>query len=149
MKHWLCALVVVLAACTSQDGGSHATTDSAKVARTRQLMEDTSNYTTIAWMDSTTQDLGAVMSGAQVDVVWRFRNTGNRPLVIEKASPSCGCTVPEIPKEPIAPGQEGRIRATFDSKGREGTQHKSVLVTANTRPMQAHELVFNIEVKNP
>jgi len=148
MKQWFLGVLLAagLLACNNQDAGGGGNADSSKGARAEQLMADTANYTTVQWLDSTTQDLGKVMDGAKLDVVWRFRNTGGKPLVIEKASPSCGCTVAETPKEPIAPGQEGRIRATFDSKGRTGTQHKSILVMANTKPMKAHELVFNIEV---
>ncbi|RYY81054.1 MAG: DUF1573 domain-containing protein [Chitinophagaceae bacterium] len=87
-----------------------------------------------------------MMEGAQVDVSWRFRNTGTKPLVIEKAQPGCGCTVAEKPEAPIPPGGEGRIRATFNSEGRVGTQHKNLIVQANTKPSTIHDLYFNVEV---
>ena len=71
--------------------------------------------TTVLWLDST-QNLGNLMEGTVVDVQFRFKNTGNKMLVITDVAASCGCTVPEKPEKPIAPGAEGVIKATFDSK---------------------------------
>jgi hypothetical protein len=142
------ATTLALAACNSQDKQGGANSDSARRAREAQVLRDSANYTSIQWLDSMHQDLGKVIMGAKVEVIWRFRNTGNKPLVIERAQPGCGCTVAEKPEAPIAPGGEGRIRAIFDSEGREGTQHKNVLVMANTRPRNDHDLQFSIEVVN-
>jgi hypothetical protein len=139
---------LLLAACNSQDASNGANSDSARRAREAQVMQDSASFTTIQWLDSTHQDLGKVIAGAKVEVIWRFRNSGNKPLVIEKAQPGCGCTVAEKPEAPIAPGAEGRIRATFNSEGREGTQHKNILVMANTKPRTDHDLQFSIEVAN-
>ena len=141
------AAVVLLAACNGQDAQSGARSDSAHKAAVARMMSDSANFTTIQWLDSTTQNLNKVMEGAQVDVTWRFRNTGSKPLVIEKAQPGCGCTVAEKPEEPILPGGEGRIRATFNSEGRPaGLQSKNIIVQANTKPSTIHELIFNVEV---
>jgi hypothetical protein len=101
--------------------------------------------TTISWIDSTTQDLGKVNEGAQVEITYRFRNTGTNPLVVKDVRAGCGCTVPEKPNEPIAPGQEGKIRATFNSSGRSGPNHKEVMVDANTQPLTTI-LAFKVEV---
>ncbi|GAB4091635.1 DUF1573 domain-containing protein [Flaviaesturariibacter terrae] len=139
------AAAAIFAACNGQDAQSSSRADSLKRAQDTRTMTDTANYTKIQWLDSTTQELGKVMEGAQVEVVWRFRNSGNKPLVIEKAQPGCGCTIAEKPEAPVAPGAEGRIRATFNSEGRIGTQHKNVIVQANTNP-NIQELYFNVEV---
>ncbi|RYZ20363.1 MAG: DUF1573 domain-containing protein [Chitinophagaceae bacterium] len=144
----LSAAAITLAACNANDAGNGAAGDSAQRARAQQAMQDTASFTTIEWLDSTSQDLGKVIMGAKVEVVWRFRNSGNKPLVIEKAQPGCGCTVAEKPEAPIAPGGEGRIKAVFDSEGRSGSNHKNVLVMANTKPRQDHDLQFSIEVAN-
>ena len=61
---------------------------------------------------------------------FEFKNTGNEPLIISNAKGSCGCTVPEWPKEPIAPGAKGAIRVKYDTK-RPGPINKSVTITAN------------------
>jgi hypothetical protein len=81
-----------------------------------------------------------------VEVAFRFKNTGDKPLVIERVQPGCGCTVAETPKEPIAPGEEGVIKGAFDSNGRVGMQHKSIYVETNTKEKKNHELVFELEV---
>lgn len=85
-----------------------------------------------------TYDFGEVMEGEKVVHVYKFKNTGKEPLVISNAKGSCGCTVPEWPREPIPVGGSGEIRVQFDSKGKGkvggGPQAKKVTITANTDP---------------
>jgi hypothetical protein len=100
--------------------------------------------TSVLWLDST-QNLGNVMEGTVVNVQFRFKNTGNKMLVITDVAASCGCTVPEKPEKPIAPGAEGVIKATFDSKNRIGTNHKVITVILNTEN-RTQQLVFDVEV---
>ena len=61
-----------------------------------------------------------------------FTNTGKEPLIISKAKGSCGCTVPEWPKEPILPGETGKIKVNYDEK-RVGSFNKSVTITSNAQ----------------
>ena len=147
MKHLFFFLITVLAiACTSTDKPvvvNHETRDSLN----RIAMQDSTNYTTIEWIDSTHIDLGKVKEGQVVEVSWRFKNTGNKPLIIENVSPGCGCTVADKPREPIAPGAEGIIKANFDSKNQHiGMNSKNVTVTANTTNQTSHLLTFSVEV---
>lgn len=79
-------------------------------------------------------DFGTVKEGQVVEHVFMFTNTGEVPLVIQNASGSCGCTVPEWPKEPIAPGSASEIKVKFDTKGKVGPQTKTVTIIANTSP---------------
>lgn len=79
-------------------------------------------------------DFGSVNAGDVVDHTFKFRNTGNFPLIISKANATCGCTVPNWPKDPIAPGATGEIKVKFNSKGRSNLQTKYVNITANTKP---------------
>jgi hypothetical protein len=110
-------------------------------------LADTANYTSIQWIDSVNLELGKVNEGQVVDVSWRFKNAGNKPLIITSVNPGCGCTASKPPKEPIAPGQEGVIEAKFDSKGQsEGKHTKSVSVTANTKEGDMHNLTFSVDV---
>jgi hypothetical protein len=85
-----------------------------------------------------TYDFGEIMEGEKVVHVYKFNNTGKEPLVISNAKGSCGCTVPEWPREPIPVGGSGEIRVQFDSKGKGkvggATQAKKVTITANTDP---------------
>ena len=61
-----------------------------------------------------------------------FTNTGKEPLIIEKAKGSCGCTVPEWPKEPIAPGETAVMKVNYDEK-RVGPYTKSITITSNAK----------------
>jgi hypothetical protein len=102
--------------------------------------------TQIQWLDSVNQNLASVKKGQVVDIVYRFRNVGNNPLVVESVTAGCGCTVAEKPTEPIAPGGEGVIRGKFDSHNQgPGTMVKNINVISNTDP-RSHNLTFNITV---
>jgi hypothetical protein len=79
-------------------------------------------------------DFGTITEGEKVSYAFRFTNVGKGDLVIRAAQGSCGCTVPEYPKEPIKPGNGGIITVTFNSAGREGEQHKTVDIISNTIP---------------
>lgn len=61
-----------------------------------------------------------------------FTNTGKEPLIISKAKGSCGCTVPEWPKEPIMSGENGVIKVNYDEK-RVGSFNKSITITSNAQ----------------
>jgi hypothetical protein len=100
--------------------------------------------TTIQWLDST-KNIGRISEGEKVEITFRFKNTGTNPLVVNNVVPSCGCTVPEKPEEPIAPGAEGMIKAAFNSQGRTGTNHKTLTVYTNT-PEPTTQLNFEVEV---
>jgi len=79
-------------------------------------------------------DFGTIKDGDVVEHVFSFVNNGAAPLIISDAKGSCGCTVPEWPKEPIAVGGTGEIRVKFNSKNKPGIQNKTVTITANTWP---------------
>lgn len=81
-------------------------------------------------------DFGKVKQNTENNYVFKFTNTGKEPLLISDAKGSCGCTVPEYPKEPIAPGKTGEIKVVYKPGGQQGNQNKTVTVTANTDPPQ-------------
>lgn len=101
--------------------------------------------TSVKWIDSV-RNMGSIREGQKLEVVFRFSNTGNKPLVIQNVQAACGCTVPSKPEAPIMPGAEGSIKAVFDSQGRVGANHKTITVTTNTEGVQNHVLEFNVEV---
>lgn len=82
--------------------------------------------------DNATHDFGQIKE-ADGDVTHTFeiKNDGAQPLVITRVIASCGCTTPEWPKEPIAAGQKGTIKITFDPKNRPGPFTKSISVYSN------------------
>ncbi len=108
---------------------------------------DTKDSTSIAWIDSTHQNLGKVNQGQVAEITWRFKNTGDKPLIVSDVKAACGCTVADKPKEPIPPGGEGFIKANFDSKSQSpGSYNKTVSVYANTKNAPEHVLAFSAEV---
>jgi hypothetical protein len=111
------------------------------------IITDSSQFTDIQWMDSASRDFGKITEGQKLEVSFRFKNTGNKPLVIQRVQPSCGCTIAEQPNEPIAPGGEGRIKASFNSEGHVGINHKTLYVYANTKASRNNELHFAVEVE--
>ena len=102
--------------------------------------------TTSIEFEETEFDFGTVDAGEKVTHIYRFTNTGDEPLIISNAKGSCGCTVPEWPKEPVAPGSTSEIKVQFDSKNKNGKQSKRVTLTANTDPAQTF-LTIKGEVK--
>ncbi|MBQ3858282.1 MULTISPECIES: DUF1573 domain-containing protein [Segatella] len=61
-----------------------------------------------------------------------FTNIGDKPLVINQAIASCGCTVPNYTKQPIMPGQKGTISVTYNGKGKfPGHFKKTITVRTN------------------
>ena len=92
------------------------------------------------------KDFGKIEEGKTLDVSFRFKNVGDKPLVISNVSASCGCTIPETPKKPYAPGETGVIKASFNSSGKVGSNSKQVNVFANLDPAMT-TLVFHVEVK--
>jgi len=90
--------------------------------------------TTTIEFENNLYDFGSITQGEKVTHTFNFTNTGDADLVIVSAKGSCGCTVPEWPKEPIAAGQSGVIKVVFNSEGKKGKQHKRVSIVANTEP---------------
>jgi hypothetical protein len=81
--------------------------------------------------DSNVHDFGNIPMGPQAVCNFEFTNVGTSPLIITGAMASCGCTVPEWPKEPIAPGKSSKITVRFNSAGHPGTFSKTVFVYSN------------------
>jgi len=84
--------------------------------------------------DNDSHDFGQLIDGEKVSYSFKFTNSGDAPLIISSAKGSCGCTVPDWPKDPIEPGQTGTIDISFNSSGRSGKQNKTVTLQANTNP---------------
>ena len=94
-------------------------------------------------------DFGKIAQGEKVNHEFKFKNTGKSPLIISNATATCGCTVPEFPKEPILPGKEGVIKVTFNSQGKEGMQDKVITLNSNANPATTSvHLVGDVRVAN-
>ncbi len=84
--------------------------------------------------ENDTHNFGTIVQGEKISYAYKFTNVGKAPLVIRSAQGSCGCTVPEFPKDPVAPGESGIINVTFNSEGKQGHQDKTVTIISNTMP---------------
>ncbi|ESU28774.1 hypothetical protein FLJC2902T_13700 [Flavobacterium limnosediminis JC2902] len=93
----------------------------------------TSGKLPVIKFDKTEHDFGNIKDGDKAETVFKITNEGEADLIIINAQGSCGCTVPEWPKEPIKPGASADMKVTFDSKGKPGQQQKSVTLTTNTK----------------
>ena len=141
-------IAALFTSCTSTDASSKLSgEDSAKHAQQMNAVNDSANFTSLQWIDSSYQDLGKVKQGQVAEVSWRVKNTGTKPLVIAQVLPGCGCTVADKPEEPIMPGGESVIRAKFNSSGQhEGEHRKYLSVLANTKEATNYQLQFRVEV---
>jgi hypothetical protein len=101
---------------------------------------DTVNTARIVF-DTPVYDFGEVKEGEKVSYSFEFENIGNKSLVIKDARSTCGCTIPEKPKEAIAPGEKGEIPVIFNSTGKEGKISKVVTITSNAYPTKSEVLL--------
>ncbi|MBK7668800.1 MAG: DUF1573 domain-containing protein [Sphingobacteriaceae bacterium] len=79
-------------------------------------------------------DFGRITQGEKVSFAFKFKNTGNSNLIITSAAGSCGCTVPEWPKEPILPGKEGKVNVILAVKVKAEYKKKSINIVTNCEP---------------
>jgi Protein of unknown function (DUF1573) len=84
--------------------------------------------------DEETHDFGRITEGEKVAYAFKFKNTGGANLIIASAAGSCGCTVPEYPRKPIAPGEEAMVNVVFSSEGKSGMVEKSITIVTNCEP---------------
>jgi len=80
---------------------------------------------------TTSHEFGTVPEGPDATCEFTFKNTGNEPIIIQKAQPSCGCTVPSYAKEPVAPGAIGTINVAYHTKGKPNPFTKTITVVSN------------------
>jgi Protein of unknown function (DUF1573)/Secretion system C-terminal sorting domain len=104
-----------------------------------EVLEQPSNA--IMTFDESTFDWGSIKEGEKILTVFTFSNTGTDPLLLSNVKGSCGCTISNWPKDPIAPGEDGEIVVVFDSKGKKDLQSKRVTITANTVPIQTYLVI--------
>jgi len=84
--------------------------------------------------DSTVHHFGEIIQGQKVKHTFKFKNTGVGDLIISDVQTSCGCTVPDYPKDPIPPGESGEIVVEFNSENKQGEISKTISIFANTIP---------------
>ena len=135
MKKLLIYLLVIAAftACNNDSKSVEETNVSSSVVDSTALVAQAP----IIKFEKDIYDFGKIKQGESVSFDFTFTNEGKAPLIIKDAVATCGCTVPEPPKDPILAGQSAKIKVVFNSAGKEGLQDKVVTITANTIPAQS------------
>ena len=123
----------LLAACNDNPKEEKLSTDLVTNPKSATKPSDKQPIITF---DKTEHDFGTILQGEVVTYSFHFTNTGSMPLIISNVSTSCGCTVGDFSRAPIEPGKDGFIKATYDSKGHQGFQSRSLTVVSNTNPNQ-------------
>lgn len=144
------ATAILLIACKEQDKkttlNNTSKSDTTQNAVAGNANANNADMTTIEWLDPVNTDLGKLVKDQSIEVSFRFKNTGTKNLIIQNVSASCGCTIPEKPEKPFAPGEEGVIKAKFNGSG-SGHISKQIHVLANTTPQSEYNLTFEGEIK--
>jgi hypothetical protein len=91
-------------------------------------------YFTEASFTETNYDFGKVKEGDTLSHIFKLMNKGKEPLIIYKNAGSCDCVAAVYSKEMIQPGNEVEIKTYFNTKGRKGTQNRTITLTCNTEP---------------
>ncbi len=130
-------LATVLVACSENKTpkASPGLVNNPATADTNNKQETGTETGAIITFEKTTHDFGTIIQGEQAEYNFKFTNTGDEDLIISAADASCGCTVPEYPKQPVKPGTGGFIKVKFNSDYRLDGFEKSVTITANTTPL--------------
>ena len=135
----------ILAACNEESSKDEQSSNERLADKQVPDPIDSSKFTTVQWIDSL-KDFGTVKDGEKVNISFRFKNTGEFPLIVQSVAPSCGCTVPEYTDAPVLPGKEGFVKAVFNSANQHATVHKTINVAMNTKPDTQHTIAFIGEV---
>ncbi|MDG1761090.1 MAG: DUF1573 domain-containing protein [Flavobacteriaceae bacterium] len=132
MKHTTILLILATFVVASCSNNPSKKVKAENVATADQSAQSTNDMPVMTF-DKTDHDFGTINEGETVETVFNFTNTGSSDLIITNAKGSCGCTVPEYPKNtPIKPGESASIKVKFDSSNKPNLQSKTVTITANT-----------------
>lgn len=138
-------LAMLLFSCNENDNKKTLSPDLVTISKSA---ENPTKKAAVISFDKKEFDFGKILQGEVVSYTFHFTNTGNVPLIITSVDKSCGCTASDFPRDPIAPGQGGDIKISYDSKGHFGFQTKTVTVNANTMPSNT-VLRIKAEVRTP
>lgn len=146
MKHFFPIFLLtaaLLTGCGSKEGNL-----STELVNNPKSAEKSTNEEAVISFDKTEHEFGKLLQGEVVSYSFHYTNTGNSPLLITNVVTSCGCTVADYPREPIKPGKDGFIKATYDSKGHHGFQSRALTISSNTNPATT-VLRIKADVKTP
>ena len=125
--------VAILTSCNPDNGDRTVSTDALDNPAT--LKGKKIDKMPVITFEETEFKTGEISQGEVVNYIYKFKNTGNAPLVLSAVSASCGCTVAKnYPKGKILPGEGGEIAVEFDSDNKWGNLDVSITVGSNTIP---------------
>lgn len=136
MKRFLISLIVIITLVSCDSNKVKVSADLVNNPVTADGINKGASAPAIKF-EKNEHDFGKILQGEQLSYTFKFKNTGNAPLIITSIEKTCGCTSPEYSKEPIKPGEEGKITITYDSKGHKGFQNKRLIVKTNTNPSES------------
>ena len=93
---------------------------------------DSIQFAQIAF-ERTDYNFGELNQGEKAIHIFNFKNIGDAPLVLNNVLSTCGCTVPEWPKEPILKDSTGVVQVLFDSSSKIGRQNKVITIRSNSK----------------
>ena len=125
--------LLMITSCTANDQKKEASIDLIKNPLTAEKNAKELLMPKIK-LESDVYDFLEIKQGESVSTEFILNNIGDAPLLIRSAKGSCGCTVPEWPREPILAGESATIKVTFNSAGKKGRQNKTITLVTNTIP---------------
>ncbi len=155
MRNYVFALLVLSLTACGQKAEEQKTGEQKNLLPTELVNNprsaegtDSVAFNDMATMDfkDTLHDFGTLVEGEVGTYDFEFTNNGKTPLIINDATGSCGCTVPEYPRDPIPPGKSGIMKVKFNSAEKRGHQEKSVTINTNSK-RGIHILYIKAEVK--
>jgi hypothetical protein len=123
----LSLLTLLLLSCGDRNQKGAAPLNASDAASPVQLEQQA-----VMDFDKKVHDFQKIFSGEKVSYSFKFTNTGKAPLLISAVKSGCGCTVGDYTKDPVKPGDQGKITVVFNSSGRKGFQSQSVSVLNNS-----------------
>lgn len=140
-RYFLIPVIALIASCNSNSEGNTSDKDSTLLSTSVVTSPytagpvDSAALSQLPTMDfvDTLHYFGSIHEGETVQHEFEFTNNGQQPLIISSAEGSCGCTVADYPRQPIAAGKSGSMLVTFSSAGKQGRQQKTITISTNTR----------------
>jgi hypothetical protein len=130
----LLVLLILFSFISCKNNSDKSTVNSDSVSNSESADGKTNTNLPEIKFEEEVFDFGKMTQGEHVSHSFVFKNIGSKNLIISGANGSCGCTVPEWPKEPIKAGETGRVNVVFNSEGKSGIQEKTVTLVTNCEP---------------
>lgn len=119
------SVLILSAGATMAQTKTTTTTTTATTTTTGTMTPKDMVFTTES------HDFGTVPEGPAAVYEFNFKNNGKEPIVLNRVQASCGCTTPSYSKDPVLPGKEGTIKASYNTQGRPGPFTKTITIVSN------------------